>query len=820
MPLGFSLRSRILNGKGNILYLTACLLWLFTGCTNNPTPAPIEPTAQPTPTEEPGQLATPTAKSTEAPATAEIAIPDSYPFSNLTAELDFPGPAAFHFEYAGQAETFFIQVSSHVEMQFDAFQAFAFGSAGNVKTENPTRWSGYQCGASVYWTVRSDTAEISPVQQAEISCDPDTALPDGFWFAQYRSEIPITVRKGWDTVDGGILLLADSTNELGWELPGNILIKINPDGRPGWQKNLTESGRILTVVEGDDGRIFVVATERETPLTAPDSQPPRQVFYFLELTPDGQEIISRGRTSYGMPAAFINPGETGEAAFLPVNHIQYTFSRDPDAFRKLEWFVPLADGDLILAGSLYGTQIGALGGTHPALSGFWVFRIDSAGQVVWQKVYEMTYPPIFKVVPARDSGIIVHGNLVIESRLHTWVTKIDAEGNTVFWQALEMDAKTVSETPAGGLILVEGNSSGSRVVLLDAQWEVEWVRGYDDVNGDFMFQRDDGTYVFTGHSGQVAFVARLDQDGSIPGCSWVNQIDADARAYLPNQPINVSTQIVIDTHELGVLGGAERLHFIDLPLTVIETCRSFIFSDDAAPDELEIAAPETGQIYPLLFGDEGLLLGAVSNGAWLDAAAASDLLTGTEVYRVYGDKKTFIGQAPGAESVPNGLLSCRLARPLTSESPILLAFSGKWDPFPITEEILDPSSTVYLNAVSEFLADNGLVADGLQLVDIRRIDLNRDGSEEVLVSAVWTDAGGNPKAVTVLRRLSGGELEVIPLAKDLTELPAESIPLLLADLNGDGQIEIVLETRVSGRVHTEAWDFTPDVVLSAVCLEE
>jgi hypothetical protein len=166
-------------------------------------------------------------------------------------------------------------------------------------------------------------------------------------------------------------------------------------------------------------------------------------------------------------------------------------------------------------------------------------------------------------------------------------------------------------------------------------------------------------------------------------------------------------------------------------------------------------------------------------------------------------------------------------RPL---DPAPIAVTGVADPRPRPVEVLDTANPVYRAAAVEVLAGLGIAGADPTISQVVRGDLDGDGSDEVVVVAEHlADPEGlvaqpGDYSVAFVRHLQGGEVRSTVIASSV----AESGPFVevfrvgaLADLNGDGRMEIVLDGLYyegSGvTVHELRADGTTPEVLSAGC---
>lgn len=127
-----------------------------------------------------------------------------------------------------------------------------------------------------------------------------------------------------------------------------------------------------------------------------------------------------------------------------------------------------------------------------------------------------------------------------------------------------------------------------------------------------------------------------------------------------------------------------------------------------------------------------------------------------------------------------------------------IAVTGVADPRPRTIQVMDPSDPAYVTAARDVLAGLGITDDAApKVVAVVRADLDGDGSSEDVVQierhrdTAETDATPGDYGVVFLRH-SGGTRVV---KADVTETGEQSLERYavdaLADLNGDGRMEIV-----------------------------
>jgi hypothetical protein len=182
---------------------------------------------------------------------------------------------------------------------------------------------------------------------------------------------------------------------------------------------------------------------------------------------------------------------------------------------------PTADGGYVLAGQTY--SFGAPGGS------VWVLKVDTSGNVIWQKTYGGTAVGYSNSAqPTADGGYVVAGNSFDDAgRSDALVLKLDANGD-VIWQKTyggigDDDAYSVHPTADGGYVVGGSTASfptgGAWVLKLDASGNVIWQKTYG-VHGSALQLTADGGYMVLGsvrHGDVVidAWLLKLDTSGNV-----------------------------------------------------------------------------------------------------------------------------------------------------------------------------------------------------------------------------------------------------------------------------------------------------------------
>lgn len=201
--------------------------------------------------------------------------------------------------------------------------------------------------------------------------------------------------------------------------------------------------------------------------------------------------------------------------------------KDSDGFKSIR---QTADGGYVVAGETWSFGAGS--------SDAWVIKLDSSGNITWQKTYGGSGGDQADCVrQTADGGYIVAGSTwSFGSSKLIWVFKLSSSGAIVWEKAYggsdgEEDA-LVEQTADGGYIVAARTwSFGAGYVdilflKLDENGNVEWRRtyggsGWDEVNT--IRQTSDKGYIIAGTTGSFGagrdnvWLIRLDQDGIL---SW------------------------------------------------------------------------------------------------------------------------------------------------------------------------------------------------------------------------------------------------------------------------------------------------------------
>jgi hypothetical protein len=247
------------------------------------------------------------------------------------------------------------------------------------------------------------------------------------------------------------------------------------------------------------------------------------------------------------------------------------------------------------------------------------------------------------------------------------------------------------------------------------------------------------------------------------------------------------------------------------------------------PSSVSESAPGSRPAGPIVSA-EGIL-GTWSGSEWVPWQSGDTPPVGDEFRIVALDEpiRTAVGEVGTGCAVTNeyGGVDVGLeygSQPFPSRA---IAVAGVVDPRPRPVEVLDASAAVYRESAAAVLAGLGVSDPAPQVVQAVRGDLDGDGvAEEVVVAERVRDrtrlvGSGDDYAVVFLHRVVGGDVETSVMASSIASSIADPLPgvapvievyrlIALADLNGDGRMEIVLNGGWNEGSWTAVHELHPD----------
>lgn len=211
----------------------------------------------------------------------------------------------------------------------------------------------------------------------------------------------------------------------------------------------------------------------------------------------------------------------------------------------------------------------------------------------------------------------------------------------------------------------------------------------------------------------------------------------------------------------------------------------------------------------------GGLLGGVENGKFIDAKTTVQKLSAEQNYTLFmldGTTESWSMKKPN-----NSLELCEDFFPLGfddgvytqrfEKGGVVFGEGYNWKPLPREVKSIGLKNPTYLKIVNDFLRTKGITHNNTELKQAFRIDLEGDGQEEVILAAnrIWAmPEQPRPKkpfdeySFVLLRKIVGGKPQNFLISgrffpKSRYEYDDNDYTVsALADLNGDGKMEIVV----------------------------
>ena len=182
----------------------------------------------------------------------------------------------------------------------------------------------------------------------------------------------------------------------------------------------------------------------------------------------------------------------------------------------------------------------------------------------------------------------------------------------------------------------------------------------------------------------------------------------------------------------------------------------------------------TNTAHPVLYLEwEGLLLGGTVEGRWEEYHRVAPLLRGGENYRLYRLREC-LGCATGGhpERLTNGYYGFGIKiAPAPDNTAGAFAVGGEWNALPRLPRVESVSQRVYVDAVAAFLKGKRIPTPEVRITQVMRVDLEGDGTDEVLVSAtnaephrIFFEPRRGDYSLVILRKLAGDTVATIELA--------------------------------------------------------
>jgi uncharacterized delta-60 repeat protein len=350
------------------------------------------------------------------------------------------------------------------------------------------------------------------------------------------------------TTDGGYIV-AGRTHSFGAGYADIWVLKLDPNGDVQWQKTYggPDWDTAYSIQQTSDGGYIVAGMTESFGAGYAD-------IWVLKLDSNGDV---QWQKTYGGPGndgaysirqtadgGYIVAGET--TSFGAGNFDMWVLKLDQNG--NIQWQKtyggPYGDRAYSIRQTADGGYI--VSGEYSFGAGYvdiWVLKLDSNGNVQWQKTYGgPDWDTAYSIQQTSDGGYIVAGWTASFGAgvSDLWVLKLDPNGN-IQWQktyggSANDRAESIQQTTDGGYIVAGWTYSFGAgnfdmwVLKLDQNGNIQWQKTYGGPYGDVatsIQQTSDGGYIVPGWTASFAvgvsdlWVLKLDANGDIVGCNLI-----------------------------------------------------------------------------------------------------------------------------------------------------------------------------------------------------------------------------------------------------------------------------------------------------------
>lgn len=208
------------------------------------------------------------------------------------------------------------------------------------------------------------------------------------------------------------------------------------------------------------------------------------------------------------------------------------------------------------------------------------------------------------------------------------------------------------------------------------------------------------------------------------------------------------------------------------------------------------------------------LLGGSQNGKWLTAEALAPRMKGTTkmtTLNLSGIRKTGVnltntGEEYGA-CIENTVFKFDPEVEADTEASLAVGENAKWNLVPRVPQEIAATDKTYANIATAFLKTKGIARPKINLDQILQVDLEGDGRMEILMTGNFYKKGmtelpgAGDYSFALLRKIVNGRARNVLIEGEFFTRnrgdyspPNERRIFAVADLNGDGKMEIVLDS--------------------------
>ncbi len=401
------------------------------------------------------------------------------------------------------------------------------------------------------------------------------AIPISSWAKSYGT-------MNWDyaqtidqTADGGYITLGSSniyecTNDgCLFKLVYPWAIKLDTSGNIQWQKAYGSSSipeeRLYFIHQTSDGGYIAAGTIQKDQYTSGG--------WAVKLDPNGniQWQKSYGESNNNEQFGSIRP--TMDGGYIAAGHKQifsyrhnrwivYGWVVKLDSNGNIEWQKAFGDNESSGGNSFfYSAQTtpdngfivtGSTEGILGAVQSVWVMKLDSNGNIQWQKAYG-EYEETRSIRSTLEGGYIVVGKRVCPGEngwyyCYPWVLKLDSNGN-IQWHKSYGDGWLYSICPMsdGGYIAAGSTSLNyAGAIKLDSNGNIQWQKDYYVYN---VWESSINSVQTTLDGGYIAAGSLSKDQYGIDYDAWILKINSDGTV----PPLGLNTDIIVEDANVTVM---------------------------------------------------------------------------------------------------------------------------------------------------------------------------------------------------------------------------------------------------------------------------
>ncbi len=370
-----------------------------------------------------------------------------------------------------------------------------------------------------------------------------TSHSASYWANEYR----VSSSGSWDlapsiqhTFDGGYILAGTTYDHDAW------ILKLNSDGSVDWQKTYGGTGSDFayfiqktfdggyivagtTSSFGADAHLWIQKFDTSGNITWQRAYDIIVFKEFIHQTVDGGYIVAGSTQDFY---------ETSKNDFLLMKldssgNISWQKIYVGNGFDYFASMEQTSDGGYIMTGTTHSFGDG--------LADAWILKLNSDGSINWQKTYGGSFSDnAYAIQQTSDGGYIVAGSTYFGGGFSdfsdVWVFKLDSSGN-VSWQKAyggsgQDHASSIQQSSDGGYIVAGSTGSSGQfswILKLGSGGEITWQKSYGSNCRTFssIQQAQDGGYIVAcpSETDNIYFL-KLDNNGEIPDCDIIETSNA------------------------------------------------------------------------------------------------------------------------------------------------------------------------------------------------------------------------------------------------------------------------------------------------------